>query len=253
MAMKFTPVSVSNPAFVKQKRRAAQGNLDWLSRALADFGDKEPLNLSYILLVGGNDTLSWRLRTAQSHLRFDLLPSYWTSAVLLKLHKQGLEKSTVIHVPLIQPGEGLFATERNGVVESRLADFDDAGVWKNIALIALPVPQKDVLAQLEQFERGRGYVDALEHVLRWLAFAWGVARTPNPIHDGIGLPSACMLEALFAAAGMDITPGLETRASSPEAIWATALYWYNYYEINQRTPPKGRFFTPHDYDITDGK
>lgn len=62
-----------------------------------------------------------------------------------------------------------------------------------------------------------------------------------------------MLETLFAAAGLDITPGLESRVSSPEAIWATARYWYDYYDKNKREAPKGRFFTPHDYDIKDGK
>ncbi|KPA91731.1 hypothetical protein PF66_01754 [Pseudomonas asplenii] len=253
MPMKFNKVANPNPDFVEQQRPARENNIDWLARAIAALGGDAPLEQSYILLLGANDTLSWRLRIGQSHLRFDLLPSYWSSAVLLKLHQRSLKESTVIHVPLFQPADGLFATERNGVVETPLSEFGNTRKWKNIALITFPVPQETVLSQLLLFEKGRSYIDALEHVLRWLAFAWGVARTPNPIHDGVGLPSACMLETLFASAGLDITPGLESRASSPEAIWATALYWYEHYTTNRLPTPKGRFFTPHDYEIKDGR
>lgn len=253
MPMKFTKVSNPNPDFIEQQRSVKENNIDWLTRAITELGGNTPLDQSYILLLGANDTLSWRLRAGQSHLRFDLLPSYWSSAALLKLDQSSLKKSTVIHVPLFQPTDGLFATERNGVVETPLAEFSNARIWKNIALITLPTPQENVLSKLQIFEKGRNYIDALEHVLRWLAFAWGVSRTPNPIHDGVGLPSACMLETLFASVGLDLTPGLESRASSPEAIWATTLYWYEHYTNNHLPTPKGRFFTPHDYDIKDDK
>lgn len=253
MPVKFTEVARSNPLIDTQKRKGKEDNVGWLERAVADLTDKKNTEQSCIVLAGANDTLAWRLRTGQSHLRFDLLPSYWSASYFLKLAPKGVAHSTLLHVPLFQPEGGVFATERNGVVESPVQILADAGHWRNIAVIAWPKSQEDVLSKLEQFKKGRLYVDALEHVVRWLAFSWGVARTPNPIHDGIGLPSACMLETLYAATGLDLTPGLESRASSPEAIWATAMYWYEYFTKNNIAPPKGRFIAPHNYDIHEGK
>lgn len=249
MVMSFVPGAAKNRAMEKQVRPADQSNIVWLSLALDRLKGERPLDKSYILLLGANDILSWRLRVAQSHLRFDMLPSYWSMSALLKLNGDALEHATVLHVPLFQPADARFATERNGLVESPLSLLENAHIWKNIAVIAMPLAQQAVLDQVDMFCKSRGYLDALEHVLRWLAFAWGVARTPNPIHDGVGLPSACMLETLFAGAGMDLTPGLETRASSPEAIWATARYWYQHFENNGLAAPTGRYYAPHTYEI----
>ncbi|MBV4458947.1 hypothetical protein KVG96_13380 [Pseudomonas sp. COR58] len=253
MPVKFTEVARSNPQISTFKRKAKEDNVGWLERAVGELADKKNPGQSYVLLAGANDTMAWRLRTGQSHLRFDLLPSYWSTSAFLKLSPKGVAHSTLLHVPLFQPEGGVFATERNGVVESPVQLLADEGRWKNIAVIAWPRSQEDVLSKRELFEKGRAYVDALEHVVRWLAFSWGVARTPNPIHDGIGLPTACMLETLYAATGLDLTPGLESRASSPEAIWATAMYWYEYFTKNNVAPPKGRYTAPHDYNIHDGK
>lgn len=249
MVMNYVPDAKKNPELVKLVRQTKESNLQWLSRAFDAIKGEQSLQQSYILLLGGSDTLSWRIRVGQSHLRFDMLPSYWSTSALLRLSPDGLLKSDIIHVPLLQPSDGPFATERNGVVNSPLSLFEDADHWKNIALIALPVPQKKVLESLPHFRKGRNVIDALEHVLRWLAFAWGVARTSTPIHEGIGLPTACMLESLYANAGIDLTPGLETRASSPEAIWATVRRWYGHYVRNQLPPPKGCYYTPHSYQI----
>ncbi|UVM48050.1 MULTISPECIES: hypothetical protein [unclassified Pseudomonas] len=253
MSAKYTTVSRSNPEIQKLRRKGKEDNVEWIGRAITELVDKKNTDQSYVLLLGATDTLGWRLRIGQSHLRFDMLPSYWSTSAFLKVSPKGIAQSSILHVPLFQPETGMFASERNGVVETPLQHLEDPDHWKNIAVIALPKSQKEVLSKLDQFEKGRAYVDALEHVLRWLAFSWGVARTPNPIHDGIGLPSACMLETLYASAGLDLTPGLETRASSPEAIWATAMFWYDYYTKNNVQPPKGRYWTPHEYKIEDGK
>ena len=87
--------------------------------------------------------------------------------------------------------------------------------------------------------------------MRWLAFCWGSARTSNPLHENYGIPSACMLEIACAAARFDLTPGLEARASCPEAIWAAAKHWQDYYEktTDGNRSPKGRYWTPHHYPI----
>lgn len=240
-----------NEALTRQVRIEGEDNLQWSMRAVEDMGTSGSDAWSYVTLLGGSDTMSFRLRVAQSHLRRDMLPSYWSDTLLLRLNGPDVTRARAIHVPLFQPGDAQMATRTNGVVERPLKDFADHSRWPNIAIIALPLPQNVLLEKIEMFQRSRGTLDALEHVLKWLAFSWGVARTPNPLTDGVGLPSACMLETACAAAGFDLTPGLESRASCPEAIWVAALHWYEYFEEFTGQRPSGRYFTPHRFPIHD--
>lgn len=232
-------------------RGADEDNVEWGRRAVDQMDTGTPDEWTYVGLLGGRDTLAFRLRVAQSHLRRDMLPSFWSEAILVQLRGKDLSKAKALHIPLLQPDDGLLATRTNGVVERPLRDFASPARWPNIALIGLPIPQKQILAKVEAFKHGRSTLDALEHVLRWLAFAWGAARTPNPLTDGVGLPSACMLETAFAAASFDLTPGLESRASCPEAIWVAALHWHDYYESCSKRRPAGRYCTAHKFPIDD--
>jgi hypothetical protein len=234
------------------ERGTEEDNLQWATRAVGEMGSGGPDEWTYLLLLGGSDTLSFRLRVAQSHLRRDMLPSFWSEAALVKLRDLSVARAKAVHVPLLQPADGPLATRTNGVVERPLKDFADARRWPNVAVIALPVPQAQILEKVQAFQHGRATLDALEHILRWLAFAWGAARTPNPLTDGIGLPSACMLETAFAAARFDLTPGMESRASCPEAIWVSALHWYDYFESFAGRQPTGRYTTPHRFPIDEG-
>ena len=242
-----------NELLTEFKRADGEDNLAWGARAVAEMATGGAEGWTYIVLLGGSDTLSFRLRVAQSHLRRDMLPSFWSDTLLAQLRGTDISRARAIHVPLMQPPEGPIATRTNGVVDQPLKHFADPARWPNIAVIALPVAQGLILEKIEAFQRSRATLDALEHILRWLAFAWGAARTPNPLTDGIGLPSACMLETACAAANFDLTPGLESRASCPEAIWVAALHWYDYFEsFSGGQRPTGRYTTPHLFPIHDG-
>ncbi len=241
-----------NPDLVAQPREGDESNLAWGERAARAMAAAGPETWTYVALLGGSDTLSFRLRLAQAHLRSDMLPSYWSEAILVELEGAALAGARAIHVPLLQPEGPGFATRANGVVSRPLADFADIVRYPNIALIALPVPQVEIMRRVADFKRSRSTLDALEHVLRWLAFSWGVARSGNPLHENYGLPSACMLETVCAAAGLDLTPGLESRASCPEAIWSAATYWQDYFrKAHDGKIPMGRFHHPHYYPITE--
>jgi hypothetical protein len=241
-----------NEALTALDRADGEDNLAWGTRAVAEMGTGGSDAWSYLVLLGGSDTLAFRLRVAQSHLRRDMLPSFWSEAIVARLRGNDVVRARALHVPLLQPPDGTFATRTNGVVERPLKDFADPARWPNIAVIGLPVPQAQLLEKIEAFQKGRSTLDALEHILRWLAFAWAAARTPNPLSDGIGLPSACMIETACAAANLDLTPGLEARASCPEAIWIAALHWYDYFESFAGQRPTGRYTTPHRYPIDTG-
>ena len=238
-----------NPGLQPLERADKETNTQWGERAVSEMATGGPKEWTYVVLLGGSDTLSFRLRVAQSHLRTDMLPSYWSDSILIQLNTGSLANANAVDVPLIQPAGPAFAARTNGVVVRPIKDFDDPERFPNIALIALPVPQAEILKQVESFRNSRPTLDALEHIVRWLAFAWGAARTPNPLHENYGLPSACMLEIVCAAANFDLAPGLEARATCPEAIWVAASYWQNYFEQFSGRAPTGRFYTPHRYSI----
>jgi hypothetical protein len=244
-----------NRGFIEFPRTDSEGNVQWAARAANDMSQAETMSAgspeawTYIALLGGSDTVSFRLRVAQSHLRRDMLPSYWSDALLIELKRASYGGARATHVPLSQPSGTAFPSRQNGVVSRPLSDFDNAKSFPNIALISLPISEAEIVKRVEDFKRARSTLDALEHVLRWLAFAWGVARTANPLHENYGIPSACMLETVFAAANFDLTPGLESRASCPEAIWSAAKFWHEYFEKTIGKVPFGRFCHPHRYPI----
>lgn len=242
-----------NPDFSEQARKTGENNLAWGTRAARAMNTSGPEQWTYIALLGGNDTTAFRLRVAQSVVRRDMLPSFWSEALLIKLRSASLEDAEATYVPLTQPEGPTYAPYENGVISRPLVLFDDLERYPNIALIALPLPQENIMRHLESFKRARSTLDALEHVLRWLAFTWGVARTPNPLHENYGIPSACMLETVCAAEDFDLTPGLESRASCPEAIWSAAIYWHEYYAKtgDGKKVPYGRYSIEHEYPIVD--
>jgi hypothetical protein len=91
-------------------------------------------------------------------------------------------------------------------------------------------------------------VDLPRHVLAWLGFVWGAGEQGNPLFAGIGHPGAAFVEAVHALAGVELTPGLSSAASCPEAIWLSATWWRHYYEKTatedkNRVPPHGFFAT----------
>lgn len=242
-----------NDDYKETAREVGERNMHWFERMAADMRASsvgvDVGQWTYIVLLGGSDTTSFRIRVAQSHLRSDMLPSLWSHTLVLQVAEGGTANATAIYVPLSQPDGVEFPVRTNGVVARPFADFDDPDIYRNVSLIALPVPQRDILIQLERFTKSRPVFDTLEYVLRWLAFVWGAARTTNPLHDNYGLPTACMLDAICSAAGYDLTPGLESRSSCPEAISIAVLHWAEYYTNAGKPAPVGRYTARHEYDI----
>jgi hypothetical protein len=218
-------------------RKEGEDNISWLSRNLPT-GD-----VSHIVLVGGNSLSSFRLRLAQAHLRHDLVPSYWSHAFLLRPSKS-LAGSSIIEISL-EPEKGFaFPTPTNAVQTGKLTSYRDPVRYPNIAVLGVPVAPAEVTNALVRFQMQRAVLDAVDLVVKWLAYSWGVSRSGNPLMDGQGIPSSAMLETVFGAAGFDLTPGLESRSSCPEAIWQAAKWWHEYYERDNRPRITGAFFTP---------
>ncbi len=222
--------SSPNPHFTKQPRKKEEDNVAWLSRL-------DPGGVR-IIVVGGRDHTSFRVRVAQSHARDDMTPSHWSHAALVVDPDAKLaDDSTQLHHVPLEPSVKLSALlKRNGVETTRPSEFKNVRSYPNIAVLRLEAPAAEVKNLATAFRRMRASTDAIEHVLGWLAFVCGVGRASNPLVDGIGLPSAVLIELALGGAGFELTPGLPNRASCPEGIWQAAKWWHEFHAAGAAPP-----------------
>ena len=223
-----------NPALVDmttKKPRPAS-----VQACLKDVGGPRESVDGTLLLIGGTDLLHFQLRVAQNHLRHDMTPSSWSHIGIIMRCEGGLE---LYEVALDPPGGFADMPASNGIHAVPLTRYDDAERYPNLALLRFPVverPGETLCDAIDKVQRERGMLDLTAMVLPWLGFAWGAGLPTNPLLGGNGIPSAAFVEAVFAAVGMELTPGLATRASCPEAIWQSARWWHQYYE--RQTKPR---------------
>jgi hypothetical protein len=198
-------------------------NSVWLKRVGAKDG---------VILLGGASVSHFRIRVAQSHARADLRPSAWSLVGLL------MADQTFLSVPLELSGEASQIALRNGVQTCNMADHDNPAQFPNIAVIRFTTDNKKIL-DLATLITGdperkkpaqRGIIDLPALMLPWLSYVWIAGKATNPLSDGIGLPSSAFVETVYGMAGIELTPGLASATSCPEAIWQAAKYWYEFYE-----------------------
>ena len=236
-----SPASKASDQFHEVTRRKGESNLAWLTRNFPAAGEGVSL-----LLLGGTDPYAFRLRVAQSHVRHDMSPSRWSHiGILWPVRKN--PAATKLYEISLQPPRGFgFPASTNGVQEQGdVGNYTDRQRFPNLAVLRIPAKWSDVRKAVEEFKKQRAVLDTKELILHWLAFAWGVGRTGNPLLDGHGIPSAAMVETVVGAAGYDLTPGLESGASCPEAIWQAARWWHQYYSEQQRDPIGGSWTAEH--------
>lgn len=189
-----------------------EGNAEWLARCPLGEG---------IILLGGSSLSEVRVRFAQSQLRHDLTPSYWSLCGILS------REGTIRTVPLEQPDVAAVPAA-NGLRTLDLQTFDDILAWPNIAVLYFGADRAK-LDQTASLAGRRTTIDLPELLVAWLAYAWGTAGGPNPLLHGQGLPSAAYVETIYSLAGIELTPGLSSAASCPEAIWQASKWWHEYY------------------------
>jgi hypothetical protein len=205
-----------------------------------------------LLLVGGVDLAHFRLRVAQSHVRRDLAPSFWSHVGILREESSSL---WLYEVALDPPNGFQQMPKSNGIQRTTVSRYEDARRFPNVALLRFPVvpppagavgqdapPAPTIAEAIDSVRDERGVLDLPGLVLPWLGFVWGAGAPGNPLIGGVGVPSAVFAEAAFAALGVELTPGLSTRSSCPEAIWQAALWWREYYAGRgpRETSPDGR-------------
>jgi hypothetical protein len=209
--------SATRPNAGLRKTRATyrQTNSAWLAEQGLTEG---------VLLLGGASLADFRLRVAQSGLRGDLTPSYWSLCGLLVE-----DGARFLSVPLTIPDAAVIPST-NAIRDCAMADFDDPSRWPNIAVVRFATDPSVVLAQARDVASRRSVVELPALLVAWLGFAWGVSGQDNPLNDAQGIPSAVFVETAHAMSGVELTPGLASAASCPEAIWQAAKWWHEFYE-----------------------
>ena len=249
IASRRSSATAPNTALEKQPREGRS-----IARLLAD-AKLQPDGT--LLLVGGTDLIHFRLRIAQSHLRQDLTPSSWSHVGIVREGPGGL---TVSEVALDPPSGFTDMPRSNGIQTAPLTRYDDTRRFPNVALLRFPLGDGQVGDGIARVRDERGLLDLGALILPWLAYVWGVGLPANPLLSATGIPSAVFTEAVFGALRQELTPGLATRSSCPEAIWQSARYWYPYYTLAAADPetrtgtsttrgrtPHGVFVVEQDY------
>jgi hypothetical protein len=212
-AMRHSGARAPNRQVREAKPKRGEGNVAWLRRSELSQG---------VLLIGGTDLADFRLRVAQSRLRSDLTPSHWSAACLIS----GSDVITVALDDIGDPGD--FAA-RNGVTRLPLDRYDDPLEFPNVCVLLFSSTFQPVLDALDDIVAGRAVLDVPALTAAWLAAIWGVSDLDQPLREGRGIPSAALVELSHAIAGIELTPGLESTSSCPDAIWQSARWWTDYY------------------------
>jgi hypothetical protein len=138
-----------------------------------------------VVLLGGSSIVHFRLRVAQSHLRHDLLPSFWSLAGLVT------SKDAFLSVPIGLPLHPDTVPERNAIEECAISDFDDATRFPNVAVISFAEQSDAVFEYANRLRYQRAAIDLPQQLVQWLAFVWGVgasgkAAAAERRHAGVG-------------------------------------------------------------------
>lgn len=223
LPVRQSPDTDSNADFVKDERATRQRNAAWIQEWRAKEADF--CSPGDVVLLGGRSVADFRVRVAQSHARHDLTPSYWSLVGVVDEDRESILTAPLW--PLQSPDR---VPVSNGIRTLPLADFDDAVAWPNIGIVRFPGTRQKPVECVKRLAKQRSIIDVPTLILPWLGFIWGAGAAGNPLLNGYGLPSAVLVEAAFGLAEVELTPGLATASSCPEAIYQAAKWWSGFYQ-----------------------
>ena len=233
--LRRSDVASGNPLLIETPPDAApQGtaaNFEWLNST----GHRDG-----VVLLGGTSIVDFRMRVAQSELRQDLLPSFWSTCGLL------IDGNVLMTARVDAISDSSERVERNGLEAVTLdaqSRYGDATFYPNVAILQFMDDHAAIRDHVGRIGQERNIVDLLAQIVAWLGYCWAVGDRGNPLMQGHGIPSATLLERAHGLAGIDLSPGLPSASSCPEAIWQAARWWYKSYDATEM-PSKAAAFTP---------
>jgi hypothetical protein len=208
-----------------------------------------PARAGALLFAGGSSFRDRIVRGAQAHLRYDRRPSLWSHVALILDWSGKAETALGAEVSLVPAAGEEAVPERNGVTVFELGRYLDAGRWPNLAIALLdPVSAaavaagtrdggddearrrqtvRDLALAVATPNRGRPRYRFFDALAPWLAHTTAPEAWPNPLLQGVSLPSAAFCEYAYASIGIELTPGTTDAAAAPEILWASVLYYYD--------------------------
>lgn len=241
MTMQASTSKKPNPQVEKVARKPREDNLKWFERT---WGAEE--ERTRLVLFGGTGPIDFRVRAAQAFVRHDFTPSHWSHVALAGPRPKAMKDTKLIEISLSPSGGFGHPPETNALQNGKLGRYADEGLFPNVAVFSISIPWSEVVGALPRIQKQRSAIDLVELTLTWLAHAWGVGPATNPLQEQQGIPAAAAAEALLNACGFDLSPGLTSRASSPEAIWQGSRWWWEYPGREAATRDvKGSFSVSH--------
>lgn len=187
----------------------------------------------WVGLVGAKDPASMAIRWAQSFLRFDRLPSWFSHIFLFTGKGDEILECPVVDADPRQP-------ENSGVRTSSAERYADVDVYPNVAVIGFALEETETgtspaerIARVMEAARNpkaiRARYDLWEMIAGWQPFLFDPARRPNPLVDGYPHPGAAFVRWALAQAGIETSPGAMDEYDAPEHLWAAAKWWKDAY------------------------
>jgi hypothetical protein len=159
-------------------------------------------------------------------------PSLWSHVAVLI---QPQRRTWAIREISLTPPRGFGdVPSHNASQDSTLEHYEAPDLWPNIALLSFPADGDQVKEGLQRVAIDRSIVDLGALLIPWLAFVWGAGSAANPLLQDQGIPSAVYAETVMGIAGLELTPGLSSQSSCPEAIWQAAKWWHQFYTQTER-------------------
>src|SRR3954447_3634585 len=189
-----SPAADESRSFVLARRENGEDNVQWLARHLggpqdtlrrqlitAGDGETHQSEPTLLILLGSRGHIPFRLRVAQSHLRHDLTPSYWSHVTLLGQIADDLAETPLYEISFEPPTGFAMPTPTNGLQIGRVDTYADAERHPNIAILRVPVAAHEwqtpttegQISVLERYQKQRSVLDATGLLLDWLGFLWG--------------------------------------------------------------------------------
>jgi len=192
-----------------------------------------PADTIYVGLAGGSDPASIAVRHAQSFLRFDRRPSYFSHVFLFTGQGDGILECRVVGADPTRP-------ETLGIARDRARRYASDEDWPNKAVIGftfLPsrggqAPaerQAKVLAAAKDSKAVRERYDLWKMVAGWQPYLFEPNRTANPLAERMPHPGAAYVRWALSAAGVEAAPSALDEFDAPEHFWASAYYWHRQY------------------------
>ena len=146
-------------------------------------------------------------------------------------------------MPLELTGDSADIAQGNGIQSCKMSDYDDPERFPNIAVLRFTRDTEKILDNCKLLggdreakrPAQRTIIDLPTLMIPWLSFIWICGKGSNPLTEGLGLPSAAFVETVYGIAGIELTPGLASATSCPEAMWQAAKYWHLFYKEAAKT------------------